>query len=79
MTKIATRYEITHNGEIFYTSDHDPFYPTVTRLIGAITVESMRNSGIFSLFKYRGDIPQHVASATAGKKLTRLQYAELYA
>ena len=75
----TTKYEIIHNGEIFYTSDHDPFYPSVTRLIGAITVESMRNPGVFSLFKYVGDIPQHVASATAGKKLTKLQYAELYA
>lgn len=76
---MTTKYEIIHDGEIFYTSDSDPYRASVTRLIGAITVESMRHPGLFSLFRYEGGVRQHIASATAGKKLTRLQYAELHA
>ncbi len=77
-----TQYGIMHDGKIFYTSGNIHKYDQAgfqTRLIKVIIWESSKNPGLFTLFKFVDGGSQHIASATAGKKLTKLQYAKLHA
>ena len=79
---MTTKYGITHNGTPFYMAGVPHEYTQAefqTHLIKIIIWESSRNPGLFTLYKLVGGISKRVASASEGKKLTKLQYAKLHA